>query len=314
MDRVRKMIGAQEAYRQGILGRGVVIAVLDTGAAPHPDFSGRLLDFRDFVKGKHTFYDDCSHGTHVCGILAGDGRLSQGRFAGIAPGAELLPVKVLDRRGNGAREDMEAGIRWVIQNRIKYGIRILNISVGTAREDADLDRHILKAVEDAWDSGLVVVAAGGNMGPAPMSITVPGSSRKVITVGASDDCPKTRELRGIHPCYSGRGPTRECVCKPDITAPGSNITACGSRFGRGISAYQTKSGTSMATPVVSGAIALFLEKYPDMTNVEVKMRLKETAVDLGMPRNRQGWGQIHVGRLLRQPFRLAEPLSVKKRD
>ena len=136
----------------------------------------------------------------------------------------------------------------------------------------------------------------------------------MITVGASDDCPKTRELRGIHPCYSGRGPTRECVCKPDITAPGSNITACGSRFGRGISAYQTKSGTSMATPVVSGAIALLLEKYPDMTNVEVKMRLKETAVDLGMPRNRQGWGQIHVGRLLRQPFRLAEPLSVKKRD
>ena len=202
----------------------------------------------------------------------------------------------------------------MIQNRIKYGIRILNISVGTAREDADLDRHILKAVEDAWGQRPGGGGGGRKYGAGSHEYNRARQQQKGDHVGASDDCPKTRELRGIHPCYSGRGPTRECVCKPDITAPGSNITACGSRFGRGISAYQTKSGTSMATPVVSGAIALLLEKYPDMTNVEVKMRLKETAVDLGMPRNRQGWGQIHVGRLLRQPFRLAEPLSVKKRD
>ena len=150
---------------------------------------------------------------------------------------------------------------------------------------------ILEAAEAAWDAGIVVVAASGNKGPADKSITVPGSSRKVITVGAYDDCGKV--------CYSGRGPTRECICKPDLCAPGSGILSTAPLgAGRGL-VYQRKSGTSMAAPVVSGAAALLLEKYPDLTNVEVKIRMKESAEDLGLPKNWQGWGRIHIGRLTR---------------
>lgn len=140
--------------------------------------------------------------------------------------------------------------------------------------------------------GLVVVVAAGNMGPHAGSITVPGTNKKVITVGAFDDC--------IFPggCYSGRGPTQECICKPEITAPGSNIRSCSSTWYLDGRKYCIKSGTSMAAPVVSGAIALLLEKEPHLTNVEVKMRLKNCARNLNLSKYQQGWGMIDVNLLL----------------
>ena len=298
MNRVRTAVGADMAYRRGIRGRGIGVAVLDTGISFHPDFNRRIVGFRDFLAGRRECYDDCSHGTHVCGILGGNGAASLGKYRGIAPECHFVGVKVLDRRGNGNKEEVLRGIDWVIQNRHAYGIRILNISVGTVRESASTDMQLINMVERAWDAGLVVVVAAGNMGPEPMSITVPGNSRKVITVGASDDCAHVRGS-GIKPCYSGRGPTGECICKPDITAPGSMITSCNAVMRGNPGYYAVKSGTSMATPIVSGCIALLLSREPQLTNVQVKMRLWETAVDLGLPRYQQGWGQIHAGKLLR---------------
>lgn len=273
------------------------MAVLDTGISPHPDFGRRIVCFRDFLGGRRASYDDCSHGTHVCGILGGSGAVSEGKYRGIAPECHFVGLKVLDRQGNGNKEEVIRGIDWVIRNRQTYGIRILNISVGTVRESASMDMQLIRAVERAWDAGLVVVVAAGNMGPEPMSITVPGNSRKVITVGASDDCNPV-EGDGIKPCYSGRGPTAECICKPDITAPGSGIVSCNALLRRSAGYYARKSGTSMATPIVSGCIALLLSAKPELTNVQVKMRLHDTAVDLGLPRQQQGWGQINAEMLL----------------
>lgn len=297
MDRVRRVIGAWKTDERGIRGKGVGVAVLDTGVSPHPDFGGRIVCFRDFVGGRVGIYDDCSHGTHVCGILGGSGAASAGKYRGIAPECRLIGLKVLDHKGNGRKEDMLRGIAWAVNNREAYGIRILNISVGPVRESASMDRQLTEAVERAWDAGLVVVVAAGHMGPEPMSITVPGNSRKVITVGASDDC-TPGGAGGVKPCYSGRGPTGECICKPDISAPGSAIVSCNGILRRGAGHYTRKSGTSMATPAVSGSIALLLSREPELTNVEVKMRLYRTARDLGLPRQRQGWGQIDAWRLL----------------
>ena len=137
MDRVRQAVHAEEAVRRGLSGKGVTVAVLDTGLSPGPDFYGRIVKFVDLVNGRKACYDDSSHGTHVCGILGGSGKLSRGRYAGIAPGCLLVPVKVLDRDGGGAFADVRKGIWWVIENRKRYKIRILNLSVGTVREEKE---------------------------------------------------------------------------------------------------------------------------------------------------------------------------------
>lgn len=297
MNRVRKIINADKAYDRGIRGQGIGIAVLDTGTAKHPDFDRRIKGFADIINGRRTVYDDCSHGTHVCGILGGSGFASMGKYRGIAPDCQIISVKILDERGNGNKDDVLRGINWVLKNKDRYGIRILNISIGTLKESTKRDIQLIDAVERAWDAGLVVVVAAGNMGPDPMSITVPGNSKKVITVGSSDDCTRTGD-KSVRRCYSGRGPTAECVCKPDIVAPGSMVTSCNVRRVGNDSFYAAKSGTSMATPIVSGGIALLLSQAPELTNVEVKMLLRETSKDLGYPMHQQGWGELDVWKLI----------------
>lgn len=297
MDRVSKIIHLDWAHKRGIYGRGIGVAMVDTGIADHPDFiyrKNRILAFKDILKGYPVPYDDCGHGTHVAGILAGCGAASGGRYTGVAPEAFLICVKVLNRKGNGSIANVLDGLRWVLENRKRYNIRILNVSVGTAIDkDFSEDSALVKGVNELWDAGIVVVAAAGNNGPAPQSIGSPGNSRKVITVGASDDDTLV-ELEGSKiKDYSSRGPTKECIKKPDIVVPGSNIVSCSYRGG-----YTVKSGTSMATPIVSGAAALLLSRNPELTPGEVKLRLKASAVDLGLPHEKQGWGLLDMEKLL----------------
>ena len=115
----------------GYTGRNVGVCVLDTGIFPHIDFTGRIRAFHDFIGYRIRPYDDNSHGTHVCGIIGGDGRASEGRIRGVAPGCDLIVLKVLDRMGNGRKEDVLRAFRWILENRRYYGIRVVNISVGT---------------------------------------------------------------------------------------------------------------------------------------------------------------------------------------
>ena len=153
---------------------------------------------------------------------------------------------------------------------------------------------LVKGVNRAWDAGLVVVVAAGNNGPRNMSITTPGISRKVITVGCSDDDREVLVGGNRMVDYSGRGPTAACICKPDLVAPGCSVVSCAGRADK----YTIKSGTSMSTPIVSGATALLLERYPDMTNKDVKLKLRESCTDIGLPRNQQGWGLLDVEKLV----------------
>lgn len=271
-------------------GKGIGVAILDTGIYPHIDFGNRIRGFYDFLSYKPRPYDDNGHGTHVAGLLAGDGRASGGKYMGAAPGCSIISLKVLDRLGNGSKEDVLRAFRWLSEYGRQYGIRIVNISVGTTcrtRQDHD---SLLEGVERLWDEGFVVVAAAGNQGPRPGSITAPGSSKKVITVGSCD----MLEGKGA---VSGRGPTEECVCKPDIVAPGNRMISCipGKDYPYGI-----KSGTSMSTPLISGAIACALEKNPSLTNGDIKMMLRECADDMGLPRNQQGWGKFNRKKFLSQ--------------
>lgn len=317
MNRVGDIIESNWAHEKKILGKGIGVAVVDTGIALHKDFlegGNRVIAFKDFIDQKLEAYDDNGHGTHVAGIIGGNGYSSKGKYKGIAPECNFIGVKVLDHRGDGNISDVLAGLQWIIDNRKKYNIRIVNISVGTSSKDNMDEKSLLvQGVNAVWDNGIVVVVAAGNNGPGPMSISTPGISRKVITVGSSDDNIAAEVFgSGRIKDYSGRGPTPFCIKKPDIVAPGSNIISCNIsrhtthtkngeiRFLSSDSPmmYTIKSGTSMATPVVSGAIAILLSANPELTNREVKLKLRSSAVDLGQHWEKQGWGLLNIRRLL----------------
>lgn len=235
--------------------------------------------------------------SHVAGIIAGDGTLSGGRIQGMAPQASLVAVRVLDRQGKGKLASMLEGIRWLQENYRRYGVKIVNISVGSVKKQRE-NSQLVQAVEKLWDSGLVVCSAAGNEGMQQNNITSPGISRKIITVGSSDDGEMIDEAGNRHRNYSGRGPTVACICKPEIVAPGTNILSANAMTDPADRPYTIKSGTSMSTPMVSGAVALLLERYPKMTNKNVKLKLWKSAKSLGLPRSHQGWGLLDLARLL----------------
>lgn len=270
-------------------GKGIGVCILDTGIYEHIDFTGKIWAFYDFLAFKRRPYDDNGHGTHVAGLVAGDGTASMGKYRGAAPGCGIISLKVLDRYGTGSQDDVLRALRWIRENRQQYRIRVVNISVGTTCNSKRNHARLLESVEQLWDEGVVVVTAAGNQGPRPGSITAPGSSKKVITVGSSD-------LLEGRSAISGRGPTAECVCKPDIVAPGNKIMSCvpGKPY-----SYGVKSGTSMSTPLVTGAIACALEKNPALTNTDIKTMLMNSAEDMGLPQNLQGWGKFNRRKFLK---------------
>ena len=167
-----------DTMQNKITGKGVVCAVLDTGITQHPDLVGRIVGWKDCVQGKKTIYDDNGHGTHVAGILAGNGKSGRGLYSGMAPEAQIFAVKVLNQRGGGKIRDVINGIRYVLLKQKEMKIRIVNISIGTLPHKKDPeDELFLFWVERLWDAGLVVVTAAGNKGPKEGSVTIPGNSR-----------------------------------------------------------------------------------------------------------------------------------------
>ncbi len=277
MNRVKEIVHSQKKW----LGKGVVVAVLDTGVSNHPQLQGRIWAFRDFVNGRYDMYDDNGHGTHVCGVIGGN-------TIGIAPECRMIVLKVLDETGNGRVENSMRAFRWILEHQETHNIRVVNISMGMGTQaDKDDKRYIMSAVELLWNMGMVVVAAAGNLGPKEGSITIPGLHEKIITVGSYDNN------------LSGRGSVRKKILKPDLVAPGNHIYSCNARWNqKGAPLYVAKSGTSMSTPIVSGAVADLLSKYPNLTNREIKRRLKSSCDTLKMPVTRQGSGLLNLQKFL----------------
>lgn len=270
-------------------GRGCCAAIMDTGIYPHMDLTNNITYFKDFINGKISAYDDNSHGTHVAGIIAGNGYSSQGIIKGMAPDCRIISLKILDKKGNGDKESLLAACDWVMHNHIRYGIRIINISIGSDTTDCNEEKdEVAGAINALWEQGLILVVSAGNSGPGPGTITFPGTCEKVITVG-SDALLLCTDGSTFH-SHSGEGPTKCNISKPDLLAPGHNIISCHNRY----NGYTVKSGTSMSTPVVSGAIALYLEKYPCADNDSVKRAIKLSASDVGLAANRQGAGLLNV--------------------
>ncbi len=302
MNRVRKQIGCSDWIQNRISTGEITVAVLDTGIGGHPDFEDRVVGFADFVNGRTGSYDDSGHGTHVAGCIGGCGRASHGLYKGIAPACRLCVGKVLDYNGEGSLESMYRGLLWVLQNRTRYRIRVLNISVGIGQDGLRESMEELIALLDAvWEQGIVVVCAAGNNGPGEGTISPLGSSPRVITVGCHEGG-YFGARQDLCENYSGRGSRRMLYRKPDVVAPGTDVVSCSIKCRKGNrgeyrDAYTAKSGTSMATPIVSGAAALYLQKNPYASPEQVKRKMIYSARDMGDSWNKQGWGMIDVEKM-----------------
>lgn len=297
MERVKRLIHLDYAYKLGLTGENVTVAIMDTGIVPHPDFDNRILVFKDCIGKRNSLYDDNGHGTHVAGILAGNGGMSaNGKYCGIAPKTNLVVIKVLDKNGNGNTTNVVEGVDWLLKNKERYKIRLLNISVGMLKNAGGKEKQeLLDAVERVWDAGIMVVTAAGNNGPRENTVTVPGISRKVLTVGSMDDRSDETGTYVGRDGYSGAGPTDCCIMKPEILAPGTNVMSC-CMDGK---TYIKKSGTSMAAPVVTGVLALAFEHRPNLSPGEMKLRLYESAYPRGAYFHKKAWGMIHADNLIR---------------
>lgn len=285
MNVAAKAVFCDELWAEGYTGDGVTIAVVDTGIYPHQDFGTRIKAFKDFVNGRTSAYDDNGHGTHCAGIAAGAGAT----YKGAAPDAKLVGVKVLDAQGSGSYANIINGINWVVNNRATYGIKIMSMSLGGTITESSKTDPMCAAVRNAWNAGIVVCVAAGNEGPSSYTIGTPGNEPLIITVGASDDRSTIAYSDDIVASFSSRGPTSiDGWTKPDLLAPGTNITSCKNAY----TGYVTMSGTSMATPLVAGIVAQMLEANPTWTPATVKTNLKGSCINLGYTANVQGSGQV----------------------
>ena len=294
MDSVRQSIAIDDV---SYTGKGVTAAIIDTGVYPHKDLTqreNRIVYFRDYVNNKKKAYDDNGHGTHVAGIMASDGITSGGKYRGIAPGIKIISLKALNSVGEGKVSNILAALDWVWKNHKKYGINIVSLSLGASGTEGRQIDPLIKAAEKLWDSGIVVVAAAGNSGPANFTIDSPGVSPKIITVGCCDDKHTATRKDDTVAEFSSRGPSPYTKYKPDILAPGVNVTS----LSNSKDGYVKMSGTSMATPVISGCCALLIEKYPGITPGEIKKRLKNSTYSLGDPVVDQGSGVIDAAKLM----------------
>jgi serine protease AprX len=258
-------------------GRDLVAAVIDTGIdAGHQDLDeGKVIAFKDFVNGRTTPYDDNGHGTHVAGTIAGEGDARADRlYQGVAPAAALVGVKVLDANGGGTMANVTAAIDWVIQVKDVYGIEVVNLSLGAAGCSNGTDATS-QAVNRAEAAGLIVAVAAGNEGPGTCTIGSPAAATGALTVGAMADL----GAGGFGQAYfSSRGPTADGRVKPDVSAPGVDVTSAQTGTTAG---YAANSGTSMATPFVAGVALLMRDWNAGLTPTQVRNAITGTAIDWG---------------------------------
>lgn len=302
-------VNAKPLWDLGIDGTGVVVAVLDSGIDKnHPDLAGKVVGEVNFVDSERTTDDLLGHGTAVAGIIAGSGTASGGRYTGVAPGASLLNVRVIDSKGSGQISDIIAGIDWAIDN----GAHVLSMSLGGLNL-GESNPPISMAADNAMDAGTVVCVAAGNLDERLLllklvatSISIggvnsPGDGFKVITVGATDCDDRIA-------AFSGSGPLRDGRYKPTLVAPGVNVVTTVPQNldieGKIGGYYSARSGTSLSTPVVAGVAALLIQADPSLTPAGVKAVLTGGAKKLVNTQDEeyeayyQGAGLVDAGRSL----------------
>ena len=247
-----KFLNIAEAHRLAT-GKGVTVAVIDSGVSRHPDLSGSIIAGTDFIKkGRNGQTDNTGHGTGMAGLIAAHGRSGSGAL-GIAPDAKILPIRVFDN------EPRNAELGEAITYAISHGAKVINLSVG-----GGLDPKTITAVQEAADDDVVIVASAGNK-PNDAGVIAPAILEPIVAVGAVDRSGRKADISVTGPAL-------------DLTAPGEDIQSTSNSGG-----YRLGTGTSDAAAIVSGAAALLRSRHPDMTAEQVVQRLKQTAIDRGTP-------------------------------
>lgn len=281
-------IGADQLWAQGDQGGGIGVAVVDTGIVNSKDFGdARIVATLPRNAGRGDGY---GHGSHVAGLIAGDGARSDGRYVGVAPDANLIDVRVGDNSGNATVSDVISGLQLVLENQHRYNIRVVNMSLSVDEPQSYTTDPLDAAVEFLTFRGILVVAAAGNTGTAPDAVSyAPGNDPFVLTVGAVDDMGTPAVGDDAVPSWSSRGVTQDGFVKPEVYAPGRHLisvlsphSVLAEEFPQDVVGryYLELSGTSMAAAVTSGAAALVIEEHPGWTPGQVKQALIQGAVAL----------------------------------
>lgn len=284
---VKKYIGLEKDEYKKFTGKNITVAIIDSGLQEHNDISkNRILRFKDFVNNRDIMYDDFGHGTFITGIIGANGKLT-----GIAPDVNFVILKALDKYGQTDENILCNSLKWIINNQNQYKIKIVNISFGVYAAKPYNQDQVCMLVEELTKTGIIVVCSAGNTGPTENTIMAPAISPDVISVGSclSNYTYKLDDDKISY--FSARGSMRNEIKKPDIVTLGTNILSLGNESKNG---YILKSGTSVSTGIVSGCIAILLEKYRNSTSLFIRKYLLEkcTFKIPGIDEYSQGNGEL----------------------
>ena len=300
------MVGAFEQKENGYIGNGVTVAIIDSGIYPHPDLTepdNKIIAFKDFVNDYNKPYDDTGHGTAIAGIIAGNGKVDSD-CEGIAPGINIVAVKVLDKHNKANLQRLIEGIEWVIDNKEVFNILIMNISI-SLEIDGSWDINLLNAViKKAIDKGILIITSVGNCyTPQCSKKYSPANIEGVVTVGAISEMQYNTYFEYSVANFSCWW-NSDGISKPDLVAPGMNIlTLKSDLYYKGDNNFQMQelknyyikhTGTSQATAVVSGVAAILFEKNSNATSQEIIQILKERCFKIISPLEQQGNGFIYI--------------------
>lgn len=269
-DTIRNLLmdnGIESIWNEGYLGEGITIAVIDTGIYSHPDLRANIIAFKDFINNKANPYDDNGHGTEISGIIAGSGEKSGGLVHGIAPNAKILALKAVDKDGFIDVSNIEKCINWVVEKKNKYRIKVICLSLGYDWIGSYQSDPLYSSIEKANTNEILVIASAGNDG----YITSPGRLPNVVAVGSLSDLTSgTKTLQH----YKNKFKQMVVTGKPDFFAPGENIITTRVWNGQERQYYSPVSGSSYSAAIMAGLAAILYQKYPMLTVMEMKQKLK----------------------------------------